>query len=272
MDGYMDNDILVLENDWSKIETSFNMNTLIYNQSLRDVEVKVFKESGTYDDLEVLYEAVDKKNKSAQKGIFVRIAEWFENFFKKVMDGIMAFLTGAKRKNPDELVEYDPTLDDINKDGKSILGKMGDVINKVGKTAFGGALWSFIKFVGPIFVRVYVARKVIKLARRAADAKITDVKGTWGKLQSGLSSLCKGFLGDDVEDKVNTDGMSLFGKLKTWIGNFGKRVLRFITGATRTAVLNGIENEVMDPSDTKKNPKETKTEPPKSTTPNVETK
>ena len=249
----IDRDMMIFENAWDRIDTSINLNTLVYNQTLRDAEIQVFKENGTYDDLESLYIEAVKKDKKVQKGIFVRIAEWFEKFFRNVMDKITTFLTGSSRKNQNELVDYDPALDEMNKDGKSILSKLKEVTNSIGKVAFGGILWKFILFATPIFVRVYVGRKVVKLARKSADMKISDVKGTWGKLQSGLSDFCKAWLGDDIpEDKEDGSNLSFFGKLKKWIAGMGKTIMKFIAGAVKTVALGNYERDVIDPEDVKK--------------------
>ena len=251
----IDRDMMIFENVWSRIDTSINLNTLVYNQTLRDAEIQVFKENGSYDDLESLYIEAAKKNTKTQKGIFVRIAEWFEKFFRNVMDKITTFLTGSARKNQNELVDYDPVLDDMNKDGKSILGKLKEVTNSIGKFAFGSMLWKFIAFATPIFIRVYAARKVVKIARKAADMRVSDVKGTWGKLQSGLSDFCKAWLGDDIpEDKEDGSNLSFFGKLKKWIAGMGKTIMRFVAGAIKTVALGNYEHDVIDPGDVKKNP------------------
>jgi hypothetical protein len=253
----IERDIMIFENASDRIDTSINLNTLIYNQSLRDAETRVFSENGTYDDLESLYIEATKTNKKVQKGIFIRIAEWFEKFFRTVMDKVTTFLTGSARRNQNELVDYDPSLDDVNKDAKGILGKLKEVTNAIGKVAFGGLLWKFILFATPIFVRVYAGRKIVKLARKSADMKISDVKGTWGKLQSGISDFCKAWLGDEVpEDKGDNSNLSFFGKLKKWIGGMGKMIMRFVAGALKTVALGNYEGDVIDKGDVKKAPKE----------------
>ena len=283
----IERDIMIFENASDKIDTSITISDLVYNQSLRDAEIKVFKENGTYDDLESLYIEATKSNKKVQKGIFVRMAEWFEKFFRTVMDKVTTFLTGSARRNQNELVDYDPALDDVNKDAKGILGKLKEVTNAIGKVAFGGLLWKFILFATPIFVRVYAGRKIVKLARKSADMKISDVKGTWGKLQSGISDFCKAWLGDEIpEDKGDNSNLSFFGKLKKWIGGMGKMIMRFVAGALKAVTLGNYEGDVVDKDDVKKLPKdegnkdnsseEAKPEPtkdvPKTTTPKEDTK
>ena len=51
--GYSDYDIeaIIVENEISRISNAFKIINLTYNQAIDDAHCKVFRESGTYEDL-----------------------------------------------------------------------------------------------------------------------------------------------------------------------------------------------------------------------------
>lgn len=220
-----DREAIWMENESSKIDTAISMMTLGYNQSLRDAEVTVFKENGTYDDLEDLYTEAVKKRAEVKRGILSKIAHWFETVFGKMLDKITTFLTGSRRKNQNELVEYDTRIDDIAKDGKGLLGKLKGVISNFTKSGIG----KLVVFAGVIFAKAYIKRKVVKLARRAADAKISDAKNVWNGIKQAASDLCKRVMDDTKnEPDDNNEDLTFFQKLKKWAGDRVIDILRFI--------------------------------------------
>ena len=220
-----DREAIWMENESSKIDTAISMMTLGYNQSLRDAETRVFKENGTYDDLEDLYTEAVKKRAEVKRGILSKIAHWFETVFGKMLDKITTFLTGSRRKNQNELVEYDTRIDDISKDGKGLLGKVKGLISNFTKSGIG----KLVVFAGAIFAKAYIKRKVVKLARRAADAKISDAKNVWNGIKQAASDLCKRVMDDTKnEPDENNDDLTFFQRLKKWAGDRVIDILRFI--------------------------------------------
>ena len=220
-----DREVIWMENESSKIDTAISMMTLGYNQSLRDAEVTVFKENGTYDDLEDLYTEAVKKRAEVKRGILSKIAHWFETVFRKMLDKITTFLTGSRKKNQNELVEYDTRIDDISKDGKGLLGKVKSLISNFTKSGIG----KLVVFAGVIFAKAYIKRKVVKLARRAADAKISDAKNVWNGIKQAASDLCKRVMDDSKnEPDDNNDDLTFFQRLKKWAGDRVVDILRFI--------------------------------------------
>ena len=59
-----------LENEYIKLSTLFEMTNLQLDQMQRDAEMKVFEESGTYDDLAFLYQEADKEVSAQRQNIF----------------------------------------------------------------------------------------------------------------------------------------------------------------------------------------------------------
>ena len=54
-----------IDNTFSRFDTMWEMVNLEYEQNIRDAELKVFKENGTYDDLLYLYQ--EAENAAAEK-------------------------------------------------------------------------------------------------------------------------------------------------------------------------------------------------------------
>lgn len=221
-----DREAVLMENESSRIDTAISMMKLGYNQSIRDAEVTVFKENGSYDDLEDLYTEAVKKRAEVKKGIISRIAQWFENTLRKLLDKITSFLTGSRKKNQNELVEYDTRIDEIAKDGKGILGRIKSLISNFTKTGVG----KLAIFAGGIFLKTYIKRKVVKLARRAADAKVSDAKNIWNGIKQGAIDLCNKVMEDPKKEdnNENDDDLTFLQKLKKWAGDRVIDILRFI--------------------------------------------
>lgn len=225
-----DREAVWMENESSKIDTAIAMMKLGYNQSVRDAEVTVFKENGSYDDLEDLYTEAVKKRAEVKRGILSKIAHWFETVFGKMLDKITTFLTGSGRKNQNELVEYDTKIDDIAKDGKGLLGKLKGLISNFTRSGVG----KLVIFAGGIFLKTYIKHKVVKLARRAANAKISDAKNVWNGIKQAASDLCKRVMDDDAKNEPNdnNEDLTFFQKLKKWAGDRVVDLLRLIADLT----------------------------------------
>ena len=73
-----------MENTFSRINTMWEMVNLEYEQNIRDAELKVFKESGTYDDLQFLYEEADAEAGEKKKGLLSKLLEFIGNIFNTI--------------------------------------------------------------------------------------------------------------------------------------------------------------------------------------------
>ena len=179
--------------------------------------------------MEDLYTEAVKKRAEVKRGILSKIAHWFETVFGKMLDKITTFLTGSRKKNQNELVEYDTRIDDISKDGKGLLGKVKSLISNFTKSGIG----KLAVFAGVIFAKAYIKRKVVKLARRAADAKISDAKNVWNGIKQAASDLCKRVMDDSKnEPDDNNEDLTFFQRLKKWAGDRVIDILRFIADLT----------------------------------------
>lgn len=90
------------ENEWNKLSTLFEMTSMQLDQMRNDAEMKVFEESGTYDDLDFLYQEAENETTAQNQNIFQKIIQWFKNIFTAIGNKVKSFLGN---KNPEEEVE-----------------------------------------------------------------------------------------------------------------------------------------------------------------------
>lgn len=209
---YMDNDLVLIENRISNINTSFKLIDLKYNQAIRDAEFKVFSENGSIDDLEYYYIEADKTKTVETEGLLVKAAKLFETIFTKIIDTIHKILLGTKKKNPSELVQYDASIEDRIKDGETIKSKLQGLVNVASKFAFGKVLGTIAAFLLPIFTRVYVTRK-IKKATAAQANKIFDRAETMSK---SIGNIVSNIFKKNSKEINENDNDGFFTKLQGW--------------------------------------------------------
>lgn len=107
--------------------------------NLKAAETKVLIESGTVEDLEILYEAANEEADEKKKGIIRKIFEAIGKFFKNIKDKIKSIFTKEKAESLKEAeqVKDQPVLDTIN-------GKLSTFMNeakaKFTKLIHGGDL------------------------------------------------------------------------------------------------------------------------------------
>lgn len=186
--AYMDTDILMLENEWSSIETSCKMLNLKYNQTLRDIELKVFVEDGSPEDLEYLYTEADGVQKKESKGLITRILDWFQKMFNKIIDTIKNILTGSKAKDQNEVVEIDAQIEEKIESTNKVNGFIGRILS-----AFNGPvvkiLIMFMAMIGKAVVMHYVNKQVKKVQRKVADKLALQLQNGSTKLKNNIDSL-----------------------------------------------------------------------------------
>lgn len=107
--GYMSNldrgiaiEAAEFENEYNRLSTLFEMTSLQLKQMERDAKLKVFKESGTYDDLEFLLEEANKEVSENRQNIFQKIIGWFLKIFSSIGEKIKKIFN---IKDDDKLVE-----------------------------------------------------------------------------------------------------------------------------------------------------------------------
>lgn len=116
-----------INNQYEKLSLLYEMSCMELDQVKKDIELKVFKESGTYDDYEYLISEAEAQAAQDQGSILIQIFDWFRNLLNKIITGIKNFFTGNK-VDPNADVEV---IDDPN------AQKQTGVFNEIMKTING---------------------------------------------------------------------------------------------------------------------------------------
>ena len=133
----------VAENNYNKIAMAYEMCLMQEKQMLADAELKVFSESGTYDDLAYLIEGGEEETGEKKKNILQKMVDAIINLCNSIMNTIKsAFGKGS----PDDEVEV--SQDAIEKHGK--IASVKAKITKAASLLKSGNFLEALKEVGPI--------------------------------------------------------------------------------------------------------------------------
>ena len=148
-----------MENAISRLDTMWEMVNLEYEQNIRDAELKVFSESGTYDDLQFLYEEADKEAGEKKQGILSKLLEFIGSIFNTI-GGWFDKLAGANPPpdgpQPEVTVNAVQNMEKATPKITELLNKAKDIVsnpkNYMGKVfaglAIGGILTSIVEAIG----------------------------------------------------------------------------------------------------------------------------
>lgn len=81
-----------LLNDASRYSTLLEMTQLKYNQTINDINTKIYVEGGTFDDASLLYTEAEAETDAKSKNIFMKFIEAVKNLFGGVMKKIQSLL------------------------------------------------------------------------------------------------------------------------------------------------------------------------------------
>ena len=73
-----------IENMSSRIDTMWKMVNLEYEQNIRDAELKVFRENGTYDDLLYLYQEAENEASEKKQGLLSKLFDFIASIFNTI--------------------------------------------------------------------------------------------------------------------------------------------------------------------------------------------
>lgn len=116
----------LMENKFAHLNCEFDKLMLEHEMNMINIENKVLMESGTSDDLEMLYLAEAEEVKKEGQGIIAKMVVAIKSLFKK----IKSFFTGKVDKNnlPDK-VNFPEDPDALMKEGKGFLAKVKSGLN-----------------------------------------------------------------------------------------------------------------------------------------------
>lgn len=229
-----------VNNQYEKLSMLYEMTLMELDQAKKDIELKVFKENGTYDDLEYLISEAEAQAAGDQQNIISQILNWFASAIQRLFTNIKNFFTGAKDVPDDTDVQVDMY---DNEDGlfKTVTGILDNVANMDGKitvenvlkvalgsVAGGGAILAILDKINkdhPIKTRIVkfaVAKKWDQTAQ-ALGGKIQNITGAITKkfgdnavIQTILDKVCKPVM--DVLTTISDKCSAALQAAKTKVG------------------------------------------------------
>lgn len=214
----------------AKLNAMYEMVDKNLELNILEAEAKVLTESGTYDDLDYLYEEANAEAAEKKEGIIAKIVGVVKTIWEKITSAITNFLSkGETAKDEVEVDENDEKrMNALN----AIWGKIKQVLNfvrnnggkiAIGVTALGAAIIAGLELFGKEGGKVKKPSSVVK-------GWIQNIKSKAGEVTSALSSAG----GDGDEKKKALEILSKVGtKLKEWVSYLTSRL-------TGTAVTSDV--------------------------------
>ena len=246
----------VYEIQMAKLNAMYEMVDRNLELNMLEAEAKVLTESGTYDDLDYLYEEANAEAAEKKEGIIAKIVGVVKTIWEKITSAITKFFSkGETAKDEVEVDENDEKrMNALN----AIWGKIKQVLNfvrnnggkiAIGVTALGAAIIAGLELFGKEGGKVKKPSSVVK-------GWIQNIKSKVGEVTSALSSA--GGDGDGDEKKKALEILSKVGtKLKEWVSYLTSK----LTGTAVTSDVriddgksdtNGKKNDGVNPEQEKK--------------------
>lgn len=235
------------DTEMSKLFTMLEMVELQYNQMVKDAELKVLTESGTYDDLAYLITEAEAEAGKQQQGIFATIINAILGLFTKIGDGIKKLL-GMGDDNID--VEVPANTEEKHKEISGCIAKIQDGVKDIRGGNWSGAVKILEGIKIPALLVAGTAGAVgatVAIKKGKLNTMINGVSGQVNKLRTTLQEIQKkSSEGNTIGDKIKSDAIS-FGlkaveKLSQVILNFTGTLSSLITKAIEKG--KGVVNKI----------------------------
>ena len=220
-----------IENEFSKLQSLYEMTCLQISQIEKEIEHKVFAESGTYDDFTYLLQEAGNEVVEKKKGIIARIIDAIKRLFAK--------LTGKSNDirsyqiPPETMISVPADLEEKSIIITNTMNKMKTGIAKLQNGDFTGA-YDIIKVAAAPVALVTITGGVVmkQIQKRKGDeitANMDNAKnffnGIWDKISAKIHSLSTPKDVDDANaclnpiQKILSAINSIFDGLKNGITN-----------------------------------------------------
>ena len=198
----------------AKLNAMYEMVDKNLELNMLEAEAKVLTESGTYDDLDYLYEEANKEAAEKKEGIISKIIGAVKQIWQAITNAITNFF--SKNKDVKDEAEVDENDEKRMNALNAVWGKIKQLLNFVrnngGKIAIGVAALGGVILAG--FELFGKECKKIKKPSSVVKGWIQSIKSKSGEVTSALSSAS----GDGEEQKKALNILSTVGnKLKSWV-------------------------------------------------------
>ena len=197
---------MTIENEFNKLQTLYEMTCLQLSQLEKEVEHKVFSESGSYDDYSYLLTEADNEIVKQKQGVIAKIINFIKSLFAKIT-GKTNDIRSAQI-SPDDMISV-PS--DVEEKSSAILKSKGLItqgMNQLQNNDFAGAMSTFSKVaagVALVGITGNVAYKQIQ--KRKGDeiaSGLEDIKNTISGAIEKVSGKINSILNPNDLDKVNS--------------------------------------------------------------------
>lgn len=252
-------EVLILENTLDIELIKFNAKLTAVAESteidLISAKNKVVMESGTEEDLAVLYEAAGDEAGEKKKGIFKKIIDSILTFLTNIKDKIKSIFVKEKVKELEltKQIQDVPVLDTINGKLNNILTEGKGMINKLfhGGDVKDEEIESFkekalkVGVIGAGVTAATVTGGVIIGKVKKALSETDGAEGSISKIKSMIDSAKTGF----NESKVGT----ILSAMTTSVKNAGSKLTSVISGLVNKVKGGNKSTEGNDNKDDKNN-------------------
>ena len=221
----------------AKLNAMYEMVDKNLELNMLEAEAKVLTESGTYDDLDYLYEEANKEAAEKKEGIISKIIGAVKQIWQAITNTITNFF--SKNKDVKDEAEVDENDEKRMNALNAVWGKIKQLLNFVrnngGKIAIGVAALGGVILAG--FELFGKEGKKIKKPSSVVKGWIQSIKSKSGEVTSALSSAS----GDGEEQKKALNILSTVGnKLKSWVTSLTSAIGKGFSSA-KEAITDKIE-------------------------------
>ena len=213
----------------AKLNAMYEMVDKNLELNMLEAEAKVLTESGTYDDLDYLYEEANAEAVEKKKGIIGKIVGVVKSIWQAITNAITNFL--SKSGNVEDEVEVDENDEKRMNALNTVWGKIKQVLNfvrnnggkiAIGITLAGTAIIGGLELFGKKGGKVKKPSSVVK-------GWIQNIKSKAGEVNSALSSA--GGDGGDEKKKALEILSEVGTKLKSWIDSLTSKLKDAVSSA-----------------------------------------
>lgn len=197
---------MTIDNEFNKLQTLYEMTCLRLSQLEKEVEYKVFSESGTYDDYVYLLTEADNEVVKQKQGIITRIINAIKSLFAKIT-GKSNDLRSAQ-VSPDEMISVPA---DIEEKSKAILNAKGSIqtaMNQLQNNDFVGAMKTFSKVAAGVALVGITGNVVYKqIQKRKGDeiaSGLDGIKNTISGVMDKVSHKINSIINPNDLDNINS--------------------------------------------------------------------
>lgn len=214
-----------IDNTFSRLDTMWEMVNLEYEQNIRDAELKVFKENGTYDDLLYLYQEAENAAAEKKQGILSKILSFIADIFNTIggwFDKISGAPVPPDAEQPEVLVTSAKALNEKT----GVVGKVLSFIT--------GVISSMKLGIGKLLEK-YASFGTFLKAAAGAGLVVTIVEAL------GLKDLISDDECKEMEEG-KTSSSSVFAKFKKYFTDAETRKKYMRPGKDMKTLAEGVKN------------------------------